>query len=59
MTPKVKVGVHIFLTEDGHVGMNSTSQNELTIVGLLMKGIQLAQSPIKQPEPNRIVIPEL
>lgn len=60
MSPKIKIGVQVFLTEDGKYGLISTSHNELTVMGLLMKGLQIAQgnAQIKAEEPSNIILPE-
>ena len=36
---KVKVGVSVFISEAGQLGFQSTSQNQFTILGVLIAGI--------------------
>lgn len=54
---QVKIGVSVFLNEDGSYGIQSTSQSPLTVVGLLMKGIQIAQGSLEVKEPSPILVP--
>lgn len=60
MRSKVKIGVSVFMTEDGAYGIQSTSQNILTVLGLLQMGSQIIKSKINvdPEEPNNIIVPE-
>lgn len=35
IAPKIKVGITVFLTEDDQIGIQTTSKNKVTILGLL------------------------
>lgn len=56
---KVILAVTVIVNEDGSVGLQTTSKNEFTIVGLLMKGIQIAQGQVDIKAPSPILTPEL
>jgi len=60
MTPKVKVGLSVFIDEMGQVGFTSTSKNQITNLGLLevAKAIVLNQLNSKPQEESRILMPE-
>lgn len=60
MTPKVKVGLSVFIDEMGQVGFTSTSKNQITNLGMLevAKAIVLNQLNSKPQEESRILMPE-
>lgn len=39
MSPKVKVGVNVFLTEDDQIGVQTSSKTKITTMGLLVMGM--------------------
>lgn len=58
--PKVKLGVSVFMNEDGSYGIQTTSQNVLTVLGLLMIGIKIIQDRLTvKKEESSIVVPEM
>lgn len=52
IAPKVKVGISIFLTEDGNVGFQMTSKNKITLLGMIeiAKSAILSDTSFKQEE---------
>jgi hypothetical protein len=61
IAPKVKIGLSVFMDEAGQVGFTSTSQNQITNLGMLelAKAIVLGSVKAEKKEESRIVVPEL
>ena len=55
---KAKIGVKIYLLEDGNIAYESTSNNLISIVGLLETAKKLIMDEGNQKEESRIVKPE-
>ena len=53
IAPKIKVGLTIFLTESGEIGFQTTSENKITLLGMIemAKHAILADKFQKKEEP--------
>jgi len=56
---KFKIAVTVFLQEDGNIGIQTTSKNQITTLGLLEAGKAVLLTQLQPSEESRIVVPEL
>lgn len=55
---KPKVLIQIFMLDDGKIGVSSTSNNQITNLGLIGVAQSLFLKGVQETEPSRIIVPE-
>jgi len=56
---KPKVVIYIFLTDEGQVSIQTSSQNQITNLGMLGIAQSLIQKQIEVKQPSNIIVPEV